>query len=176
MTASSSQPRPEDSTPAQDEGLPAHDQYGTAADWAPSLEEREEEELDKEIATAAAESVHDEDDNADAAEEKLSEGEGEGGSEKDGQGSAQRRQLARLQSTITETSIATTTAGTQSPDDAKRKWYQRLNPLRWGKVPPVPEERTVCPEANASFFSMLIFQWMAPLMSVRETTLTFTQQ
>ncbi|KAJ9492575.1 hypothetical protein VN97_g667 [Penicillium thymicola] len=48
----------------------------------------------------------------------------------------------------------------------KKKWYRRLNPLRMQKIPSVPTERSVSHEHGASFFSVLSFQWMAPLMKV----------
>ncbi|KAJ5384831.1 ABC transporter integral membrane type 1 [Penicillium concentricum] len=48
----------------------------------------------------------------------------------------------------------------------KKKWYRRLNPLRMRKIPPVPTERSVSREHGASFFSVISFQWMAPLMKV----------
>lgn len=46
----------------------------------------------------------------------------------------------------------------------KSKWYRKLNPLRLQKIPPVPKERTVSREYGANFFSIITFQWMAPLM------------
>ena len=46
-----------------------------------------------------------------------------------------------------------------------KPWYKRLNPLKWGKKPPVPKERTVSPEYSAGFFSKLMFQWMGPIMT-----------
>lgn len=46
------------------------------------------------------------------------------------------------------------------------KWYRKLNPLRLQKIPPVPKERTVSREYGANFFSIITFQWMAPLMHV----------
>lgn len=49
----------------------------------------------------------------------------------------------------------------------KRKWYRKLNPLRLRKIPPVPEERTVSPEYGANILSIILFQWMSPLMDVR---------
>ena len=57
---------------------------------------------------------------------------------------------------------------------AKRKWYKRLNPLKSSRQPPVPNKRTVSREYGASFFSLLTFQWMAPLMSVSLAYLTCT--
>lgn len=53
------------------------------------------------------------------------------------------------------------------PPTPKKKWHQRLNPLRWQAPPPVPEERTHSREYEASFFSIITFQWMSPLMRVR---------
>ncbi|KAF3387629.1 Oligomycin resistance ATP-dependent permease YOR1 [Penicillium rolfsii] len=52
------------------------------------------------------------------------------------------------------------------PPTPKKKWHQRLNPLRWQTPPPVPEERTPSREHGASFFSVITFQWMSPLMRV----------
>lgn len=50
----------------------------------------------------------------------------------------------------------------------KTKGHRRftLNPLRWQKIPPVPEERSVSREHGASFPSKLFFEWMSPLMKV----------
>ncbi|KAH7072955.1 P-loop containing nucleoside triphosphate hydrolase protein [Paraphoma chrysanthemicola] len=47
----------------------------------------------------------------------------------------------------------------------RRKWY-RTNPLKWGPIPPLPKEREVCPEYDASLFSRLTWHWMQPLMNV----------
>lgn len=51
-------------------------------------------------------------------------------------------------------------------DATKKKWYRNLNPVRWQKIPPVPEQRSVSHEYGASFLSLVTFQWMAPLMKV----------
>ncbi|TVY33255.1 Multidrug resistance protein [Lachnellula subtilissima] len=48
----------------------------------------------------------------------------------------------------------------------KKPWYKKVNPLKWGGVPPVPETRGVSREYNAPFLSMVYFQWVAPMMSV----------
>ncbi|KAF2084152.1 ABC multidrug transporter-like protein [Saccharata proteae CBS 121410] len=48
----------------------------------------------------------------------------------------------------------------------QKRWYKRLNPLKRGRKPEVPEERQVSREYGAGFWSMLTFNWMAPLMSV----------
>jgi ATP-binding cassette, subfamily C (CFTR/MRP), member 1 len=157
MPASPSQPDPEEQPSPSSDRDQNQDQYGAAAAWTPSPAEREEEDIDKEIAAEAADESQERDSHEiNEADDKAS----------DAAEGAERKQLARMQSAMTETSLATSAAGTQMPEVAKKPWYQRLNPLRWGKVPPVPEERTVSPEYNAGFFSMLIFQWMAPLMTV----------
>ncbi|KAJ5175109.1 uncharacterized protein N7482_000986 [Penicillium canariense] len=55
---------------------------------------------------------------------------------------------------------------TLQPPAQNKKWHQRLNPLRWQTPPPVPDERTPSREYGASFFSVISFQWMSPLMKV----------
>lgn len=55
---------------------------------------------------------------------------------------------------------------TLQPPAPKKKWHQRLNPLRWQTPPPVPDERTPSREYGASFFNIITFQWMSPLMRV----------
>jgi ATP-binding cassette subfamily C (CFTR/MRP) protein 1 len=47
----------------------------------------------------------------------------------------------------------------------RRKWY-RTNPLKWGPKPPVPKTREISPEYTASYFSLLTWHWMQPLMNV----------
>ncbi|KAL0943794.1 ABC transporter family protein [Colletotrichum truncatum] len=71
--------------------------------------------------------------------------------------------LKSTRSRATDTSIATTTATRHQPES--KPWYKTPNPLKWGGIPPVPEEKTVSREHKAGFFSQLTFQWMAPLMS-----------
>lgn len=53
-------------------------------------------------------------------------------------------------------------------EETKKAWYKQINPLRWGEIPPVPEKRVVSREYNASFLSLVYFQWIAPLMQVSE--------
>jgi ABC-type multidrug transport system fused ATPase/permease subunit len=60
----------------------------------------------------------------------------------------------------------TSTKQEEKDKQLKPKWYRRLNPIRLQKIPPVPSERGVSPEYGANFFSLLSFQWMAPLMHV----------
>jgi len=80
----------------------------------------------------------------------------------------QTEDIKRLRSYASVTSINSADAVARPSDaPAAKKWYRKLNPLRWGGIPPVPEVRTVCPEAKASFFNKLFFQWQASLMQVR---------
>ncbi|KAL1902719.1 ATP-binding cassette transporter yor1 [Sporothrix stenoceras] len=76
-----------------------------------------------------------------------------------------QQEMSRVRSTATDasaTSAATSAAAADPPP--KKSFLQKLNPLRWGKVPDVPDVRTVCPEEKANFFSKLIFHWQGPLM------------
>ncbi|KAK0642289.1 ABC transporter C family member 10 [Lasiodiplodia hormozganensis] len=65
-----------------------------------------------------------------------------------------------------------TSAASDDDVDAKSSsaphdgWLDRANPLKRSNKPPVPTERDVSREYGAGFFSLLTFQWMAPLMSV----------
>ncbi|XDG02068.1 hypothetical protein ABKA04_001683 [Annulohypoxylon sp. FPYF3050] len=77
----------------------------------------------------------------------------------------EREELKHTQSRATDTSTITRTT-TRTSVPAKKPWYKKINPLLWGPVPPVPQEREVSREYGAGFFSRLTFQWMAPLMSV----------
>lgn len=77
-----------------------------------------------------------------------------------------RRTLSRLQSRNSGYSEFSDVASVKSTQNAKKKWYRRLNPLKWGSDPPIPTSRGVSREYNASFFSRLTFEWMSPLMTV----------
>ncbi|KEF53828.1 ATPase [Exophiala aquamarina CBS 119918] len=74
--------------------------------------------------------------------------------------------LSRIESTATEITQVNSAARVASTPREKLPWYHKINPLKRGPVPPFPEERAVCPEYNAGFFSLLTFQWMQPLMTV----------
>ncbi|KAH8664304.1 P-loop containing nucleoside triphosphate hydrolase protein [Xylariales sp. PMI_506] len=77
---------------------------------------------------------------------------------------AEREEIQRTQSHATDASgITRTTTRTSVPAKSK-PWYKQPNPLRWGKIPPVPQERAPSREYSAGFFSRLTFQWMAPFM------------
>lgn len=77
-------------------------------------------------------------------------------------------EVRRMQSAATDFSV-TTQATSHHPsgaDKAKRPWHDKLNPLKWGSIPPVPEEREVSREYKAGFFSQLFFSWQASMMIV----------
>ncbi|OJD31060.1 abc transporter [Diplodia corticola] len=57
-------------------------------------------------------------------------------------------------------------AKSSSAPDQHPGWLDRANPLKKRNKPAVPTERDVSREHGAGFFSLLTFQWMAPLMSV----------
>lgn len=72
--------------------------------------------------------------------------------------------LTVTRSYATDTSAATGALGHPEPED--KPWYKKMNPLRWGAIPPIPEEPIVSREEKAGFFSQLFFSWMTPLMTV----------
>ncbi|EFX02817.1 ABC multidrug transporter [Grosmannia clavigera kw1407] len=76
----------------------------------------------------------------------------------------QRQELDRTRSAATDASAAS--AATSAPETMPPSWIRKINPLRWGSVPPVPAERVECPEATATFFSRLSFHWQASMMRV----------
>lgn len=62
--------------------------------------------------------------------------------------------------------ISPATSGPKPPQ--KKSWHKKLNPLRWGSPPPVPEKPIKSREHDAGFLSKLTFQWMGPLMHVSQ--------
>lgn len=80
------------------------------------------------------------------------------------QAEERRTGLEPAQTYATTASALTGTESQAAPPE--KPWYKKVNPLKWGKVPPVPEVRTASREYNASFFSLLYFQWVAPIMRV----------
>ena len=71
---------------------------------------------------------------------------------------------AEVHRTVTATTT-TSTLTVESQRQKRKPWYKRLNPLKKSIKPPIPKERSVSREYEASFLSQLTFQWMAPLMS-----------
>ncbi|KIW72031.1 hypothetical protein PV04_00255 [Phialophora macrospora] len=71
--------------------------------------------------------------------------------------------LEKIESTVTDATEASS-AAFPAAQPGKAPWHYRINPLR-RNPPPIPEERTVSREYNASFLSLLTFQWMNPLMT-----------
>src|SRR5271170_1232179 len=56
----------------------------------------------------------------------------------------------------------------QSGDQPKKTWYQRLDPFMAGGIPPVPDyDAGLIPDLQANWWSKLTWGWMAPLMLVR---------
>jgi ATP-binding cassette subfamily C (CFTR/MRP) protein 1 len=90
------------------------------------------------------------------------------GSEKEHIEKEKRAELKQTKSCATTTSAVTRTES--NVEEPKKRWYKKINPLRWGGIPPVPETRQVCREYNAPFLSLVYFQWMAPLMNVSPPT------
>ncbi|KAH8196838.1 hypothetical protein TruAng_009008 [Truncatella angustata] len=89
---------------------------------------------------------------------------------------AEREEIKRTQSHATDASVLSrTTTGTSAPPKSK-PWYKQPNPLRWGKIPPIPKERGESREHNAGFWSRLTFQWMAPLMDRRRSADVLTNR
>ncbi|KAF1953987.1 multidrug resistance-associated protein 5 [Byssothecium circinans] len=87
--------------------------------------------------------------------------------EVDGEKHNGRRDLSRTKTGASEFSeFSEHVSDDRSSATAEKRWYKKLNPLRWGAKPPVPETRTVSREYTASLFSRITFQWMAPLMTV----------
>lgn len=73
-------------------------------------------------------------------------------------------------SVVDKESASNSSASTDSTSEdtqlQTKPWYKTLNPLRWGGIPPVPDERIISPEHNAGIFSRLTFGWVTPLMVV----------
>ena len=87
-----------------------------------------------------------------------------GSEEEEHTGEEKRADLQQTRSYATTTSAVTRTES--NVEQPNKRWYKKLNPLRWGGIPPVPETRQVSREYNAPFLSLVYFQWMAPLMTV----------
>lgn len=81
-------------------------------------------------------------------------------------GDEKRPEAERLRSYATNTSGFTRTDSHVEVVAPKKPWFERANPLRWGGIPPVPESRGPSREHTAGFFSLVYFQWIAPLMAV----------
>ncbi|GJN85930.1 hypothetical protein PLIIFM63780_009505 [Purpureocillium lilacinum] len=79
-------------------------------------------------------------------------------------GRSRPNELNLTKSYATDASAATA-ATAAAAQNVHKPWYKKMNPLRWGGIPKVPDERLVSREYQAGFFSKLTFQWMTPLMS-----------
>lgn len=79
---------------------------------------------------------------------------------------AETSPLERSTSSWTSRSSGDDSQKEKNVAEEKRSWSERLNPLKKKTKPPIPEQRQVSREYGASFWSLLTFQWMAPIMSV----------
>lgn len=136
----------------------------------------EEEYRPTDPAAAAQEPSHDEPLDVDGSEKEYigiqPSTSGSASDEKDGE-KEKKPAFDRSRSYATTASALTTTESHVSRPPQKRPWHKKLNPLKWGGVPPVPETRKVSREYGASFFSKVYFQWVAPIMSVCWTSTSF---
>lgn len=108
---------------------------------------------------------HDHSESDSLEKEKFGKGEDEG-IDDEYDDNKNRHEIRRMQSYAT-TASATTQATSHHPTpygDSKPSWRRKVNPLRWGTPPPVPEEREVSREYQANFFSKLFFSWQGSLM------------
>lgn len=135
--------------------------------------EREEVDDEKATAEAAMERANiDDDDDEEEEDYDLKGLTDQDHSESDSMGKEKaeedevRHEVRRMQSYATD--VSTTTQATShypaGDEKAKRTWKQKLNPLRWGSVPPVPNQRGESPEYSASWISRMFFTWQGPLM------------
>lgn len=83
--------------------------------------------------------------------------------EKNGQPEVEKRASYTSAVSSSDDGLDTKSHSTQDHHDS---WLDKANPLKRSNKPPVPEQREVSREYGAGFFSLLTFQWMAPLMSV----------
>lgn len=81
----------------------------------------------------------------------------------DGDGTHEVERNLRSKSYAINASVDTTAEVTQPQT---KPWYRTPNPLRWGGIPPIPDERIVSPEYKAGFLSLLTFDWITPMMVV----------
>ncbi|KAH9210336.1 ABC multidrug transporter-like protein [Leptodontidium sp. 2 PMI_412] len=77
-----------------------------------------------------------------------------------------RPQIDRTKSHATTTSAFSGTGSHIDGPEKDKPWHKKLNPLRWGQAPPVPETRGESREYTASFLSLVYFSWINHIMSV----------
>jgi ATP-binding cassette, subfamily C (CFTR/MRP), member 1 len=86
--------------------------------------------------------------------------------EQQGRISGARKVVRRMTTTTSTVESSSSDAVIKEEDTQPLPWYDRINPLKRRKVPPVPQERTVSREHGASIVSLMTFQWMNPVMTV----------
>lgn len=85
------------------------------------------------------------------------------------EGKTRRDHMERSTSSWTESSAGSSAADAASHKSViveRKKWSEKINPLKKKHAPPIPNEQGPSPEYTANFWSLLTFQWMAPLMNV----------
>lgn len=84
------------------------------------------------------------------------------------EGKAQRDPMERSTSSWTGSGDSDKSEGSDKKMTVERKkWSEKINPLKRKHVPAIPGVKGPSPEYTANFWSRLTFQWMAPLMNVR---------
>ena len=81
------------------------------------------------------------------------------------------RKIIRSVSSTTQPSDDDADAKSEKKGPEKRTWRERLNPLKTKYTPPIPVERQPSREYGANIFSVITFQWIAPLMRVNNPLL-----
>ncbi|KAJ6184684.1 ABC transporter family protein [Penicillium mononematosum] len=61
-------------------------------------------------------------------------------------------------------STATSSINGRVTQPPVKPWYRTPNPLRWGGIPPIPDEPIVSPKSKVGFLSLLTFDWITPMM------------
>ncbi|KAI9714511.1 MAG: hypothetical protein M1820_000472 [Bogoriella megaspora] len=79
---------------------------------------------------------------------------------------SQENNIFRSVTTGTEISENGLDTKSEKIDAEKSSLWERINPLKRRRKPPVPKERQISREFGASIFSIISFQWMSPIMSV----------
>lgn len=129
------------------------------------------------IAEAALQGNYDNDDMTEKGGSYRGHSESESGNEKEKAGLDDdddddrniRLDIRRAHSYATDVSATTQATSHHHPTpgaSTNKTWRQKINPLKWGAVPPVPHEREVSLEHKAGFLSKLFFSWQGPLMRV----------
>jgi ATP-binding cassette, subfamily C (CFTR/MRP), member 1 len=86
--------------------------------------------------------------------------------EKLGAAHSEDKVVRRMTTTTSTAESSSEDADIKEEAKPKMAWYDKINPLKRRKAPPVPNERIVSREYGASLLSLMTFQWMNPVMTV----------